>query len=78
MELVMGKLVNMQGREMGVIDGTPVLQPQCREEYLAVVKMFLPEAEYVAVLCGILDKAYYKEIEYRQQVIVNRYFEFPN
>lgn len=72
----MGQLVNMQGREMGVIEGTPVVQPQCRQEYLNVVKMFLPEAEYVAVLCGILDKEYYNEIEYRQKVIVDRYYQF--
>jgi hypothetical protein len=72
----MGQLVNMQGREMGVIEGTPVVQPHCRQEYLNVVKMFLPEAEYVAVLCGILDKEYYEEIEYRQKVIVDRYYQF--
>jgi hypothetical protein len=74
----MGKVVNMQGREMGVINGIPVLQPQCREEYLSIVKMFLPEADYVAVLCGILDKEYYKELERPHEVIVNRYFQFSS
>jgi hypothetical protein len=72
----MGTIFNMQGREMGVINGTPVVQPQCRQEYLNVVKMFLPEVEYFAVLCGILDKEYYNEIEYRQKVIVDRYYQF--
>jgi len=72
----MGQLVNMQGREMGVIDGTPVVQPNCRQEYLNVVKMFLPEIEYVAVLCGVLDKAYYDELEYKLKVIVDRYYKF--
>ena len=74
----MGKLVNMQGREMGIIDGVPVVQPNCRAEYLTVVKMFLPEAEYVACLCGVLDRAYYGELEYRQKVIVDRYYQFAS
>jgi hypothetical protein len=72
----MGKLVNIQGREMGVINGTPVVQPNCRQEYLNVVKMFLPEMEYIAVLCGILDNEYYNGIEDRQKVIVDRYYKF--
>ena len=72
----MGKLVNMQGREMGIIDGIPVLQPQCREEYLVVVKMFLPEQEYINVLCSILDNDYFSKLEHKLQPIVNRYYQF--
>ena len=74
----MGKLLNMQGREMGIIDGVPVVQPNCRAEYLDIVKRFLPEQEYVAVLCSILDQDYYEECEYRLNVVVDRYYQFPN
>ena len=72
----MGKLVNMQGREMGIIDGVPVVQPETRQEYLNVVKMFLPENEYHSVLVGILDREFYNKIQYAHQVIVDRYYHF--
>jgi hypothetical protein len=74
----MGQVINMQGRKMSVLNGTAVTEPECREEYLDIVKFFLSEEEYKIILCSILDGAYYEKLDYPLQSIVDRYYKFSS
>ena len=58
------------------INGIPVKKPRNGKEYLDICKQFLEVEDYKEILCGIMDRQYYKELEKELQNIVDCYYAF--
>ena len=59
------------------IKGVDVKEPTCREEYLYVCKTLLEPYDYQDVLCGILDREHYDDLEHQYKKVVDSYYDFP-
>lgn len=58
------------------IKGIAVAEPRNGKEYLDICKQFLEEEDYKDILCGIMDKQYYDDLEKELKKIVNCYYAF--
>ena len=69
--------VNFQhNRLMGEIkSANMIVEPENRSEYLTMCKEELIESEYQMVLCGILDKQIYNNLQSDLRTIVDAYYE---
>lgn len=59
------------------INGTPVEEPESRQDYLDLCKEFLDPEDYQDMLCGIMDKEHYDALEPQLQKVIKSYFSFP-
>jgi len=58
------------------IKGTPVEEPETRQDYLYLCKEFLDPEDYQDILCGIMDREHYDALEPQLQQVINSYFSF--
>ena len=59
------------------VHGIPVEEPETRQDYLDICKVFLDPEDYQDILCGIMDKEHYDGLEHQLQQVINSYFSFP-
>lgn len=59
------------------IKGIPVEEPETRQDYLDICKVFLDPEDYQDILCGIMDKEHYDGLEHQLQQVIKSYFSFP-
>lgn len=59
------------------VHGIPVEEPETRQDYLDICKVFLDPEDYQDMLCGIMDREHYDALEPQLQKVINSYFSFP-
>lgn len=67
----------VDSRPIKTIKGIDVKEPTNKFEYLDICKNFLGPFDYQDILCGIMDKEYYEELEPRLRKIIDAYYDFP-
>ena len=52
-----------------------IIEPENRSEYITMCKEELIEAEYHMVICGIMDREIYQNLESSLRTVVDAYYE---